>query len=93
LAAHQDADQTPLLYIHRPIPDKDFHSKHKSGVFTPGPRVICMGKAILHTKPQIFSHTKNLRERHQKIFRAKFKVRSPPTGTKSHQLAKSQNGS
>jgi hypothetical protein len=42
---------------------------------------------------EFLSHTKDLRERHQKIFRAKLQVRNPPTGTKSRQLAKSQNGS
>ena len=51
LAAHQDADQTPLLYIHRPILDKDFHRKPKSGVFTPVRTPFCIGKAVLHTKP------------------------------------------
>ena len=43
--------QTPLLYIHRPILGKNFHGKHKGGVFTPEGTLFCMGKAILHTKP------------------------------------------
>lgn len=47
----QDVNQTPLLYIHRPILDKTFASKHKSGVFTPGRTLFTMGKAILHTNP------------------------------------------
>jgi len=85
LAAHQDADQTPLLYIHRPILDKSFHGKPKSGVFTPVRTLFCMGNAISHTKPSLFSHTKNLRERHQKFFGAKFQVQL------SHQLSKTSH--
>lgn len=43
--------------------------------------LFCMGKAVLHTKPYIFCHTKNPRKRHPKIFGAQFSVRI------SHQLA------
>jgi hypothetical protein len=41
----------PLLYIHRPILDKNLHSEHKSGVFTPGGTLFTMGFVTLHTNP------------------------------------------
>ena len=62
--------------------DKNFHSKHKSGVFTREPTLFCMGKAILHTKPYNFSHTKSLRKCHQKVFVQQLCPHQPPTGGK-----------
>jgi hypothetical protein len=54
LVVHQVVDSTPLLYIHRPILDKNFHHKHKSGGFTPEVTIICMGKGPSLTFPMTF---------------------------------------
>ena len=54
LVVHQVVDSTPLLYIHRPILDKNFHNKHKSGGSTPEVTIICMGKGPSLTFPMTF---------------------------------------
>jgi hypothetical protein len=72
LAAHQDVDSTPLLYIHRPILDKNFHNNHKSGGFTPEVTVICMGKGPSLTFPINFFPYKKSAEVSPKKFSCKF---------------------
>ena len=62
----------PLLYVHRPILDEDFHSKPQSGGFTLGAPGLLWDLSIYIQTHEFFPHTKSLRERHPKTLVALF---------------------